>query len=645
LIIENLEGILAYFHIGLPVLNVEGITSLVLGEKWQELIEIVDDVELLKNIEKVPIETLIKLGSLYLFFYRLKDAEKCFKQVLENQPSIVSGWAGLSEVYRKFGNFLKAEECSAQAINLDPLNVESLVNAGNVQVDIGGGENLEKAKTYYEKALEKLREIEEVTPEVIISESIILNNIAVALRDEGNPRGYLKAREYCERALNIAKELSKNIEDAEIQVAVVLNTLSNILHELGYGNLKEAQKCCEDALGIFRKWEEDISRIVFDEGRVVNGLSAILLDLGSGNLDLLSDTKNQLFIIDHHEISGKIPRNIRIFNPHLLDNTEDLCTSELVYLICREFSEDNKSLANLAIIGMVGDVMEHEINKIRNLIIKDANVKVKKGLLLYPSTRPLDKTLEYSSRPFIPGVTGDSKGTYELLKEAGIEKIGRGFKALIDLSEQEMKNLVTAVMLRLSSEKASEYLGNLYLLKFFNKIEDARELSAIINACGRMDMPEIALMFCLGNNYARKRAERVYVKYRQHIISGLKYIEKNGNIKGKKYVIINTRDKVKDTIIGTLASILSFSSLYKEGTIIIAMAYNEDKIKVSTRMAGRNPRSPWNLKKLMDSITYTLGCRNSGGHRKAAGCIIKKEDENKFIDLIKRKLEVELVKI
>ncbi len=379
----------------------------------------------------------------------------------------------------------------------------------------------------------------------------------------------------------------------------------------------------------------------FPEEKIV-----ILLDLGSSSLEQLSQTKNEIFIIDHHELASKIPKSINMINPHLFKDSENLCSAELIYLISRSISEENKDLSRLAIIGMVGDVMEREINKTRDKIIKEADVKIKKGLLLYPSTRPLDKTLEYSSRPFIPGVTGDSKGTYELLKEAGIEKIGRGYKALIDLNEIEMKRLVTAVMLRLASnEKTSEHLGNLYLIKFFNKIEDARELSAMINACSRMDKPEIALMLCLGNHNARKKAERIYVKYKQHIISGLRYIEQNGKIQGREYVIINTKDKIKDTIIGTLASILSFSSVYKEGTIIVAMAYNEDKIKISTRIVGRNPKSPRNLKKLMDSIINCLGYGQSGGHKKAAGGTINKKDEQKFIDLVKKELEFELIKI
>jgi len=387
----------------------------------------------------------------------------------------------------------------------------------------------------------------------------------------------------------------------------------------------------------FNKKEIDF----FPEDKVI-----VLFDLGSSNLSDLAKFGKEVFVIDHHEVEiTEIADNVHVLNFHLIEGGEDLCSAELAYLFARAISEENKDLAQLAILGMIGDIMERNINKTRDMIIKEAKVKVKRGLLIYPSTRPLDRALEYNSRPFIPGVTGDSQGTFELLTEAGISREGNKFKALIDLNEEEMKNLVTAITLRLNGlEKDSDYIGNLYLLKFFNKIEDARELSAIINACSRMDKPQVALMFCLGNSSARKQAEKIYVKYRQHIISGLRYIDKNKKIEGREYIIINARDNIKDTIIGTLASILSFSSVYKEGTIIIAMAYNEDKIKVSTRMAGRGSKSSRNLKELLDSVMSTLGGQ-SGGHKMAAGCTINKEDEEKFIELMKKKLEFEVVRV
>jgi len=384
--------------------------------------------------------------------------------------------------------------------------------------------------------------------------------------------------------------------------------------------------------------DEEIA--LFPEDRII-----ILLDLGSNNLNELSKLKNEIFVIDHHEIENiKIPSNMRIINPHLLKNYEELCAAELVYLISKEISGENSAFAYLAIIGMVGDTMEKEINKTRDMIIKDSVIKVKRGLLLYPSTRPLDKILEFSSKPFIPGATGNNLGVIQLLKEAGIEKNGKFYKSLIELNDDEMKRLTTAVLLRLSSEDASEYIGNLYIIKFFNRIEDARELSAMINACSRMGYSQIAFLLCMGNPYARKKAERIYVKYRQYIISGLRFIDQNDKIEGREYVIINAKDNIKDTIIGTLASILSFSSIYKQGTIIIAMAYNGDKIKISTRIAGRRTKSNRNLKELVDSIIQTIG-GESGGHCNAAGCTIDKKDEETFIELVKRKLEFEVIKV
>jgi single-stranded-DNA-specific exonuclease len=371
----------------------------------------------------------------------------------------------------------------------------------------------------------------------------------------------------------------------------------------------------------------------------------LLTDLGSNSLDDIKDFDS--IIIDHHEINNRtIPEKMMIFNSHLLDKKdyEDLCTAEICFLLAKSISEDNKDLSNLAILGMVGDTMEKDISKTRNLILNIADVKIKKGLLIYPSTRPIDKALEFSSRPFIPGVTGDAKGTYELLKEAGIEKQSKNFKALIDLDENEMKKIVTAVALRLPAGERTEYIGNLYLLKFFNKIEDARELSAIINACSRMDKSEVGLLLCLGNSEARKKGERLYIKYRQHIISGLRFIDKNKKITGEEYVIINAKDSIKDTIIGTIASILSFSSIYKEGTIIVAMAYNNDKIKVSTRMCGRGEKKRRNLRELLESVISLIG-GESGGHKYAAGCVIDKKDEEKFIELMKKKLEFELIKV
>jgi len=375
----------------------------------------------------------------------------------------------------------------------------------------------------------------------------------------------------------------------------------------------------------------------------------IFLDLGSGSLPSLEKKKTEIFILDHHEISQQeIPKNVTMVNPLLFEEKENIASSAICYLFAKELSEQNKDLANLAVIGMIGDMLEKHIEKIYSEILKEAEVIVKKGLLLYPATRPLDKALENSFSLYIPGVTGSFKGALGLLRDAGIQKTPREYRSLAELSDKEMSDLGTTIMLKKeghSDSYGSEIIGNIYLLKFFNRLEDARELSAIINACGRMGSPEISLGFCLENKAFKEQAGRIYIKYKKTLSSALGQISEMEKISGKNYTIINAQDRIKDTIIGTIASIISFSHLYPKGTIIITMAYSdENKIKVSARLAGREGQ---NVREVLHKATISLSREvcEVGGHPNAAGCLLPREKEQEFINNLKNTLEIELVKV
>lgn len=365
----------------------------------------------------------------------------------------------------------------------------------------------------------------------------------------------------------------------------------------------------------------------------------VFLDLGSSNLNEISKLKTDIFVIDHHEISTLIPENIELINPHN-SQEENISASGLTYLFVKSLNQDNKDLANLAVIGMVGDMLDRELSKPNNNILNEADLIIKKGLLIYPSTRPINKALEYSSI-LIPGVTGNSRGAINLLKESGIEKENGSYKSLLELSKEETSKLITNILIKRSKQDNSEIIGNIYLIKFFNKLEDARELSARINACARLNHPDVALLLCLGDKQALTKSEKIYADYKQHIISALNYVTVAEKIEGKSYLIINAKNEIKDTIIGTIASILSSSPEYEPGSVIVTMAYSEDKIKVSARICGRQGR---NLRELIQTSLGKIEAE-CGGHAQAAGCLLPKENEKEFIASLKKQLEVELVKI
>jgi RecJ-like exonuclease len=367
----------------------------------------------------------------------------------------------------------------------------------------------------------------------------------------------------------------------------------------------------------------------------------LFLDLASGSLNHIEKANlNNVFIIDHHEITQKVPENVRIINPHLI-NKQKISGSGLTYLFCKHINPDIKELSKLAILGMIGDCLEKEIDSLNNGILEESGVQRKRGLLIYPSTRPINRVLEYSSNPYIPEVTGNIKGVLELLRGTGLSPEKGKYKSLMELNEQEMKDLTTAILLRNPKIKNKDLVGDIFLIKMFNKIEDARDLSAIINACSRSGKPELAIQYCLEIPSSKKDVELTHIKYKQNIISGLNFISETEKIEGKGFVIINAQDNIKDTMIGTIASIISNSSLYEEGTIIVTMAYYENKIKVSARTVGRNGR---NLKELLEAIINLTG-GEIGGHEHAAGCIITRPKEKEFLELLKKNLEVEMIKI
>lgn len=366
----------------------------------------------------------------------------------------------------------------------------------------------------------------------------------------------------------------------------------------------------------------------------------LFLDLASNSFSYLANKKTEIFILDHHEITQNIPNNVKIINP-LMFKHDPISGAGICYLFAKEVLKENRDLANLAVIGMVGDMLEKDISKTYDEILQDSDCEVRQGLLLYPSTRPLDRALEYSSSMYIPGVTGNYKGVLELLKDSNIQRNNGQFKPLYELTQEEMSALTTAIMLRVKDESSMQkMIGNLYLVKFLSKKEDAREISALINACSRMDKPYVALGFCLGNRQFKEQAEKIYIEYKQHLVAALRHVEEMNKISGKNYTIINAKNNIKDTIIGTVASIISHSPAYPEGTMIIALAYNEDKIKVSARLSGREGR---NVREVLAQVMTTLG-GEVGGHPKAAGCLISKENEDKFISELQKVLDIEFVK-
>lgn len=437
---------------------------------------------------------------------------------------------------------------------------------------------------------------------------------------------------------NVAKEFLEETKNEDIQVVSHFDT----------DGITSASIIVKALSRLDKKFSLKIIKSIDKEfiDKLDKNKTTLFVDLASGSLEDIKEAGiKKAYIIDHHQVAQEIPENVYIINPELFDQ-QKISSSGLAYLFAKEIDENNSDLAKLGILGMIGDCLEKEIGTLNNGILEDSGVQRKRGLLVYPSTRPLNRTLEFTSNPYIPGVSGDTQGTKDLLSEAGLNPENGKYKSLLELSEGEMRNLITSIMLRKPQANEEEIVGDIFLINIYNQQEDARELSAKINACSRSGYSETALLFCMEVPQAKKQVESIYFKYKQELVKSLKYVQDMEKIQGKGYVIINAEDNVKDTMIGTISSILSNSGAYESGTIIVSLAHYEDekgpKVKVSTRNVGNTGR---NVREVLTKIANDLGINEVGGHEFAAGCILERDQEKDFLERIKKDLEIEQVKV
>jgi len=436
-----------------------------------------------------------------------------------------------------------------------------------------------------------------------------------------------------EQIERMVKRFSEKPQNSEIQVISHFDTDGITSATIMIQTLKKLER--PFTLKIVKSLDEETIKNLSKEK------ITLFLDLASNSIHhILNYGLKDVFIIDHHEVIQEIPPEITIINPEL-NGKQKISASGLTYLFCRHLSKETKEFAKLAILGMVGDLMEKSIDKLNNEILDDGNIKRKRGLLVYPATRPINRVLELSSDPYIPGVTGNTEGVLELLRETGLSPVDGKYKSLIELDDIEMGNLITGVLLRNPKTKSESIIGDIFLIKLFNKLEDARELSAKINACSRSNESSVAIQLCMEVPTANKKGEIIYAKYKQEIVSSLKFAFENKKIEGRGFVILNAENNIKDTVIGTVASIISNSNLYEEGTVIVGMAYYNDKIKVSARNVGRIGR---NVREILQNVVNEIS-GEVGGHEFAAGCNIAKKDERRFLELLKKELELEVIKI
>jgi RecJ-like exonuclease len=380
-------------------------------------------------------------------------------------------------------------------------------------------------------------------------------------------------------------------------------------------------------------------------------------DLGSGQIDLINKylKEKTIFILDHHTPSDTKPgEHIVQVNPHLagIDGGTEISGSGVVYLFTNKLN-GKKDMAHIAVIGSIGDVQEHNgFQKLNNDIlqtaIEEGKITVKKGLRVFGmQTKPLHKTLEYCTDPFIPGVSGSESGAIQFLKHIGIDpRNNKGWKKMIHLTDEEIQKIIAGVIVKRADEdNPDDVIGNIYLLnneKEESSLRDAKEFATLLNSCGRLKKASIGIGVCLNDETAKRKALANASAYKREIVKAMNWYNDNKDsediLTNEGFIIINAKENILVSMAGTVASILSKSNDLKNGTFILSLARNEidDTTKASLRISGRNHNK--DLRSVIDTITKGIEGAEAGGHKAAAGAIIPTIKEQELIKEAKRVL-------
>jgi len=376
----------------------------------------------------------------------------------------------------------------------------------------------------------------------------------------------------------------------------------------------------------------------------------VFLDIGSNQLSLIKEKikTKPVLIIDHHELSDKkSPENIFHINPAFFNiNQNEISTSGMVYWFAYELEPKTHELAHIGIIGAIGDLQDKPSFSSWNLELSEraretSKMQILRGLRLMGAyNKPLYKVLEHSSEYRIPEVTGSESSAIQFLQELNINpKDNAGWRKLTDLSKEEMKRLVTGILLKRSSEKnPEEILGDIYLLTEEDEnspTKDAKGFAALLNACCRLNKASLAIGVCLNDKKMKERAVHLLREYKKELLKALTWYRENSDsediMRSDLFLVINCKHSVLPTMIGTLASLLAKSGELPNGMFILTLGrLMGNKTKASLRLSGYHSFDI-DLLHLMTEMADKVDGK-AGGSSNAAGAVISTKKEAEFIE-------------
>ncbi|MDK2916746.1 MAG: single-stranded-DNA-specific exonuclease [Euryarchaeota archaeon] len=330
--------------------------------------------------------------------------------------------------------------------------------------------------------------------------------------------------------------------------------------------------------------------------------SVLLCDFGSALTDLPGD----VMVVDHH-----LPRFEGDYhvNPHLagVDGDRNLSAAGAAYLVAQRMG-DNRDLAGLALLGIIGDgqALDGPNREIVNDGIANGFITPRRGLRL--PGRGLVEQLALAVDPYLPGFSGEPERARALVAE------------VTDEDDMDTESLLTRLVLTAAPEASVSALcgiwGTTYSLGR-EVIDEALNLAAVVDACGKAGNGDIGASLCLRSSHAIQEAWEITARYRQAVVAGIRGARRLD----ERLAIFAVDDGwVASDVADALAN-----DFVQTGPVFV-IGRSGDDCSVSARCP---PGIDLDLAALMRTAAEACGGRG-GGHRLRAGARIAADQADRF---------------
>lgn len=334
----------------------------------------------------------------------------------------------------------------------------------------------------------------------------------------------------------------------------------------------------------------------------------ILCDMGSGSAGL----PDQTIVIDHH--TPGFPGTYHL-NPNLFgfDGEQVLPASGCAYMVAAALG-DNRDLAGLALLGMIGDqqLMEGPNRDLFNEGVGNGVVSPERGLLLPGRTR--EEQLLLATSPYLAGISGDEEMVRQVIAEEG--------------QQESIEALLSAIVFAAAEQAAPAALERLYGDQYGLQrevIEDGHTLAAVIDGCGKAGMGGLAASLCLRSPGSIGEAWAVTARYRQQVIAAIRGREQIGDWAGC-YTVPDL------ALVGDVADALLRDLPSGDLVVVVAAEGASCRLSVRTPLAREI-----DLGRLLADLAPDYG-GTGGGHRHRGGATIRSAAVPGFIEQLKEAL-------